>query len=333
MTFTRAIMFSCDSVFLAWSLTSSHPSDSTGTAIAYLLVGISGGLGLDLSAKWLLATYSLEQFVMLRSAIGLTIFLLLAKQFGGFRALRTRQWHWHLVRTILAIGAMFGFFYGLSHMPLVNALTLGFTAPLMVTALSMPVLGESVGWRRWLAVSIGFVGVLIMLRPGVQPVTVADLSVLLAAFCYAALAITARKLSTTETPYSKVVFVVFGPLVVAGFLMEPSGWIAPDLNGWLLFFVAGACSVIAWIGIIGGYRRAPPAMLAPFEYLALIGGAIAGYLIWDEVPDRWVVTGAIVIIASGLFVVYREIGQAVSGRYLRVATAGIAAALRRQRRD
>ena len=77
--------------------------------------------------------------------------------------------------------------------------------------------------------------------------------------------------------------------------------------GWLLFIAAGAFSVIAWIGIIGGYRRASPSLLAPFEYTALIGGAIAGFLIWDEVPDRWVVIGALIIIASGLFIVYREI--------------------------
>ena len=90
--------------------------------------------------------------------------------------------------------------------------------------------------------------------------------------------------------------------------------------------------VVIWIGIIGGYRRASPAMLAPFEYTALIGGAIAGYYIWNEVPDRWVVTGAIVIIGSGLFVVYRDLGSARSNRYLRVFTAAAAAAMARRRR-
>ncbi|MEM7430867.1 MAG: DMT family transporter [Pseudomonadota bacterium] len=306
-------------------------SDSSSKAIAFLMLGISGGLGLDLCAKWLLQTYPLEQFVLIRSAVGLSVFLMLASRFGGFRSLKTRRWGWHLVRSALAVGAMFGFFYGLSKMPLVNALTLGFTAPLMVTALSVPALGESVGWRRWTAVVIGFIGVLIMLRPGVQPITVADLSVLLAAFCYAALAITARKLADTESSYSMAVYVVWAPLLVSIFLLEKSTWVVPDFNGWMLFLLAGTCSVIAWIGIIGGYRRAPPAMLAPFEYTALIGGAIAGYLIWEEIPDRWVVTGATIIIASGLFVVYREIGHVLSSRYLRVMTTGIAAVFRRQR--
>ena len=134
--------------------------NSAGSAIAYLLFGVLGGLGLDLCAKELLTNYSLPQFVFLRSLIGLTIFILIGRQFGGVKSLITSKWRWHLLRTLLATGAMFGFFYGLARMPLVDALTLGFTAPLMVTALSVPMLGEHVGWRRWTGVSVGFIGVL-----------------------------------------------------------------------------------------------------------------------------------------------------------------------------
>lgn len=304
--------------------------DETGKAIAYLLVGVTGGLGLDLCAKEILRSFSLEQFVFLRSLIGVAIFLLLARQFGGLASLKTNRWGWHLLRTLLAVGAMFGFFYGIARMPLVDALTLGFTAPLIVTALSVPMLGEHVGWRRWTAVTIGFIGVLIILRPGTQPVSIAHFAVLFGAFCYACLAITARKLATTESSYSMSIYVVTGPLIVSSALLGESGWQVPDIGGWILFTVAGACSVVAWIGIIGGYRRASPAMLAPFEYTALVGGAIAGYLIWDEVPDRWVAVGATVIIASGLFVVYREIGGTLSNRYLRVFTSSSGAALLRR---
>jgi len=311
-------------------MTTQAGHDATGKAIAYLMLGIAGGLGLDLSAKGLLATYSLEQFVFLRSLFGLLIFLLLARQFGGADSLRTSRWRWHLLRTLLAVGAMFGFFYGLARMPLVDALTLGFTAPLMVTALSVPMLGEHVGWRRWVAVVIGFAGVLIILRPGTQTIAFAHIAVLFSSLCYACLAITARKLGKTESSYSLSIYVITGPLLVSTTMLSGGNWLLPDLGGWLLFGLAGTCSVIAWIGIIGGYRRASPAMLAPFEYTALVGGAVAGYLIWDEVPDRWVTIGAIVIIASGLFVVYRELGSALSNRYLRVATASSAAELERQ---
>lgn len=297
--------------------------DAVGKAIAWLLLGVAGGLGLDLCAKELLLTYALEQFVFLRSIAGLAIFLLLARRFGGVDSLKTARWPWHLLRTVFASGAMFGFFYGLSQMPLVNALTLGFTAPLMVTALSVPCLGEHVGWRRWLAVIAGFAGVLVILRPGAGTLTPAALSVLFAAFCYACLAITARHLGRTETSFALSVYVIAGPMLISGLLLTGNEWIRPDARGWLLFVAAGTCSVIAWIGIIGGYRRASPAILSPFEYTALIGGAVAGYLIWGEVPDRWVITGAMIIIGSGLFVVYREIGEVISSRYLRASTANV----------
>lgn len=290
--------------------------DSTGGAVGFMLVGVFGGLGLDLCAKGLLTDYSLEQFVFLRSLIGVSIFLLIGRQYGGMQALVTRRWHWHLLRTVLSTCTMFGFFYGLARMPLVDALTLGFTAPLMVTALSVPFLGDHVGWRRWMAVIAGFIGVLIMLRPGVTEISFAAIAVLFAAFTYSCMAITSRKLSATESGYALSVYVVAGPMIVSATLLNADTWRMPDADGWILFTLAGACSVVTWTGIVGAYRRAPPAVLAPFEYTALIGGAVAGYLIWNEVPDHWVVTGAIVIIASGLFVVHREIGGAISKRWI-----------------
>jgi len=286
------------------------PADHTGRAIAWLLLGVMGGLGLDLCAKELLQTYPLLEFILLRSSIGLVLFLVLAPRFfGGLEMLRTRRLGWHALRTLLAVGAMFGFFYGLSKMPLVNALTLGFTAPLMVTALSVPFLGEHVGWRRWAAVIVGFIGTLIMLRPGSGEFSLASAAILVAALCYAGQAITARHLAS-ESFLSLAVYVVAGPLLFAGFLIDGDTWMTPDLKGWTLMAGAGMCSVVAWIGFINGYRGSSPAILAPFEYTALIFGAVAGYLIWDELPDRWVVIGASTIIASGLYVVYREVGTA-----------------------
>jgi len=312
--------------------TAHTPEDHYGTAISYLLFGVTAGLGLDLCAKWLLADYSLQQFIFLRSIFGVMFFLLSARWYGGYGALLTKRWKWHLLRTILATGAMFGFFYGLSRMPLVNALTIAFTAPLMVTALSVPFLGEHVGWRRWIAVMVGFIGVLVVLRPGEGMFTPAAIGVIIAAFCYSGLALTARKLAATESSFSLSIYVVTGPLLISASML-PGNYTAPTTNGWLFFLLAGLCSALAWVGIIGGYRRAPPALLAPFEYTALIGAAAAGYWIWDEVPDKWVITGGLIIIASGLFIVYREVGNVMTNRYLRVFTAsGAAALLRRVRR-
>lgn len=286
--------------------TQKHSDDSNRAAIGFLLVGVAGGIGLDLAAKGLLSNYSLTQFVFLRSSIGLAILVFAVRQFGGLTELKTRRWQWHLLRTVMATSAMFGFFYGLANMPLVNALTLGFTAPLMVTALSVPFLGDHVGWRRWTAVIAGFMGVLIILRPGANEPTLADVAVLIAAFCYATQAITARLLADTESTYALSFYVIVGPMLLSAAMLGSATWTPPDLAGWSLFLFAGACSVIAWLGLVSGYRRAQPALLAPFEYTGLVAGAIAGYLIWDEIPDRWVIVGGSIIIASGLFVVYRS---------------------------
>ena len=98
---------------------------------------------------------------------------------------------------------------------------------------------------------------------------------------------------------------MLGPLIVAVAFIDAEAWVDPDATGWLLMTGAAVGSVVAWIGFINGYRAVSPATLAPLEYVALVGGAVAGYLIWDEVPDGWVIAGALIIVASGLFVVYR----------------------------
>ena len=306
--------------------TETNPA-KTGRAIAFLMFGVTAGLGLDLCAKALLETHSLNQFILVRSLIGLAMFLMLAPGFGGLKSLYTRRWPWHLLRTLLAAGSMYGFFYGLARMPLVNALTLAFSAPLMVTALSVPLLGDKVGWRRWLAVSVGFAGVLLIVRPGLAGFSLASFAVLFAGLCYALLAITARKLADTESSYSLSVYVIAGPLVIAATAGASEPWIAPDTVGWLLFFGAGVCSACAWIGIVGAYRRAPPAVLAPLEYTAIVGGTLAGILIWNERPDAWVIAGAAIITASGIFVAYREVGAATSVKYLRAVTTGISSTI------
>ena len=308
---------------------SDAEGSQTNKAILYLLGGVMAGLGLDLCAKQLLVSYSLEQFVFVRTLIGALLLLVLSAQFGGLRTLRTRNYGWHALRTLLSCGALFGFFYGLTQMPLIDALTLGYTAPLMVTALSAIVLKDAVGWRRWAAVIVGFAGVLIMLRPGAGNWSLASVAILFAAFCYACLAITSRNLASEESSLSLSFYVLSGPIAIAIYLMQDTGWKAPDAAGWLLFFLAGICSVLAWIGIVGGYRRASPAILAPFEYAALVVGAIAGFLIWDEIPDRYTVIGALIIAGSGLFVAYRETSSPIATRSLRALTSSVAAISRR----
>ncbi len=309
------------------------PQDSLSGGIAWLTGGIVMGVSLDMTGKWLLADYTLAQFVLLRSLFGAAMLLLLAHGFGGLQSLKTRRPGWHLLRTLLAAGAMFGFFWGLSHMKLVDALTLSFTAPLMTTALSALFLRDPVGWRRWAAVATGFLGVVVILRPGGGLWTWPALGVLAAAFFYAGLAVTSRHLAKTENTYAMSLYVLVGPIVVA-LAALPGQWRPPATHDWLLFALAGLCSAGAWLGIVNGYRRASPALLAPFEYTALFWGTLGGYLVWNEIPQGPVVLGGAIIIGSGLFVAYREIERwTAASRFLRIPSASGAAATAAQRKS
>ena len=298
-------------------------NDSFSLALSFLLFGEFCGLTLDLFAKHLLETYPLSQFIFIRSVFALIIFSFIAPWYGGFESIKTKQWQWHFLRAVLSIIAMYGFFYGITKMPLVNTLTLVFIAPLIVTALSPTLLKEKVGWRRWIAVILGFIGVLIILRPGNGTFSLASLSVVASAFAYALLAITARKLASTESTIAMSVYVLVGPLIASLFFLS-NNYNPPTKSAWIIFFLAGVASVGVWLGYISAYKKSSPLVLAPFEYVALIGAAIAGYLIWDEIPDRYVILGAFIIICSGIFVAYREMDKASSTLYLRgFRTAGI----------
>jgi drug/metabolite transporter (DMT)-like permease len=169
-------------------------------------------------------------------------------------------------------------------------------------------------------------------RPGEGMLTPASVAVIGAAFCWAGLTLTARKLATTESSFSLSIYITAGPLLVSSFVL-PGNYVTPSFDAWLLFITAGLCSALAGVGIVGGYRRAPPVVLAPFEYTALIGAAIAGYMIWDEVPDQWVIAGGSIIIASGIYIVYREVGNVMINRYIRTFTVSGAATLLRKLRD
>ena len=296
------------------------------SAVRFLMLGVVASLTVDVVAKWLLADYTLDQFIFLRSIFGIFTFLSISHWFGGLKTLKTNRWNWHLSRTALSGIAIFCFFYGISQMPLVDVLTLAFVAPIIVTALSVPMLGEHVGIKRWIAVTIGFFGVIVTLRPGLGIFSFASVAVLISAVSYALLAITARKLSNTESTFSMSLYGMLGPLIISS-LNVSKGFITPTVFDWFLFVLAGLGSAGAWLGITVAYSRTSPSILAPFEYTALIGAATAGYFIWDEIPDQWVIFGGMIIIGSGLYIVHRETGGITSSRYIRAITSPIASSI------
>lgn len=262
-------------------------------------------VALDVAVRTLLEDYALVQVVMLRSAFALVLVFALIWQRRRLTVLRTRRIGWHLFRSLLMTGSTFAFFYALKYLPLADVIVIAFAAPLIVTALSRPFLGEPVGPWRWGAVLAGFVGVLFIVRPGISVVHPAAFVALVGAGFYAGLALTARKLSSTESSWSLSLYSFVVPSLVAGAFSVPV-WTMPDSVGWIVAALSGAFGAAAFLFINAAYARAPAALIVPFEYTGLVWAPLAGYVFWQEVPSWNTWLGAAIIVASGLVILFRE---------------------------
>ena len=280
-------------------------ADRPALGIALMLAGIAGFAVMDATIKWLTADYPVTQVVALRSWFGLPLLCLLALYEGGFKALRTRRPLVHVGRYTLVLALSFSFFWALSQMKLVDAIAITFAAPILITALSVPILKEAVGLHRWLAISIGFCGVLIMLRPGAGVFQWAALVVVGSAVVYALLMITTRAFKSTESTASLMLYPQLG-MSLTGIVFAPLFWVTPSLSDLGLFALAGIFGSVGVVCLTNAFRLAPAATISPFEYTALIWATLLGFLLWGELPDTYTLIGASIVISSGLYIIYRE---------------------------
>jgi drug/metabolite transporter (DMT)-like permease len=188
------------------------------------------------------------------------------------------------------------------------------SGPIFLTALSVPLLGERVGIRRWSAVFAGFVGVLIMVRPGSGVLEWKALTAIAGAFFYALAMVSIRRLSRSE-PAGSIVFYFTLFAMAAGLFTLPLAallpdwigpWVWPDADGWAILIGIGLLGGTAQLTLTYAFKLAPVAVIAPFEYGSLVFGVVFGLLIWQEAPDRYILLGAALVIASGLYILYRE---------------------------
>ena len=210
------------------------------------------------------------------------------------------------LRAAFLLGSTVLNFIALKYLPLTQTVSITFAAPLIVTALAGPILGEWAGPRRWAAIVVGFVGVIIVVHPEPSAFQPAALYSVAAAFCYAGYGLTTRLLSATESASGML---VYGSLVAAVALTPtlPTVWVWPtDMYVLGALAMTGIAAVVGHWFLILANRRAPATVLAPFSYAQLLSMAVAGYLVFDSVPDISTLAGALVIIASGLYIVYRE---------------------------
>ena len=261
---------------------------------------------MDAGLKELAGSYPPMQVAALRGAASLPFVLAWVLATSGLRPLLKVRWPLHLLRGGIGIGMMATFAYALQTLPLTTAYSVFFVAPLLITALSVPLLGEKVGPRRWTAIGIGLLGVLVLLRPrGDGLMSWAAFAVLLAAAGYAVSAITVRILARTDSTASMMVWLLVFLATGAGALAWPS-WvpIAPG-DGWVIIGV-GLAGALGQYAITEAFRTGEASLLAPLEYTALVWGVLLDVTLWGVLPDSITWLGAAIIVASGLYLLRRE---------------------------
>lgn len=275
-------------------------------AALFMLAAVLAFCLMDAGLKQLSTHYPPFQVSAIRGASSLPLVLTWALWIGGIQPLVRVRWSLHLMRGVLGIMMMGGFVYALRTLPLSTAYSIFFVAPLMITVLSVPFLGEHVGPRRWTAIAVGLIGVLVVLRPtGEGMLSLAGLAVLVAAFGYSVSAITVRIIARTDSTQALIVWLLVFMALGAGALAAPD-WV-PIRTGdaWLIAGI-GVAGALGQYTITEAFRLGEASLIAPLEYTALVWGVLLDATLWGVLPDAVTWIGAGIIVASGLYLLRRE---------------------------
>jgi drug/metabolite transporter (DMT)-like permease len=259
----------------------------------------------DAISKWVMQDYSIYQVLLLRTVFSLLPILIVVRHEGGYARLRNARVWVCLGRGCLAVACFALFLAALPLMPLTDIFAIVMSAPLLIFALSALILKEPVGFRRWIAVLIGFSAVLVMVRPGGDVSSRGALLAVGAVVVYSFAMILTRKLGSTEsagsmTFYSALVF------LAVGLIAAPFTWIRPTPTAFLLMAATGLLAGSAQYCLTEAFRIAPPSLVAPFEYTSLLWAMLFGFLVWGDVPTTLVLMSAAVVIVSGIYVLHDE---------------------------
>lgn len=259
----------------------------------------------DTQAKFLTSDYHPTQIIWFRQ-IGLFIGVMILLAMKGPNILKTRQPALQLTRGALAICSGLLFVFAIRHAQLVDAVAVSFVAPFFLTILGALFLGEKIGIRRWSAVVVGFIGAMIIIRPGTGAVHPAVLLVVIAALVYAMRQVIGRKLADTDKTHTTVAYTaIVGSLLIS--LPMPFVWRTPETTTHILLIISMATmGAVAEVLVIKALEVAEAVVVAPIHYTLIIWGTIYGYLVFDQLPDIWTWTGTAIIVAAGIFTLRRS---------------------------
>ncbi len=281
------------------------PREEPWRAIAYVIAALLFFSCSDAASKYLTASLPAVQVTWLRFAVFALVMVPAAWIWGGRRAFVSTRPGLQVLRSIGVLGSALLFISGLRFLPMAEATAMAFVSPVFVTALSIPILREQVGLRRWTAVFVGLLGVLVIVRPGTDAFDPAAAFPILSALSWAVALVITRKMSDAESPLTTLLYAACIGFAASS-LFLPFSWTRMGGFEILIGIVTGLTSAIAQGLIVLAFRQAGASLLAPFFYTQLIWSAGLGYLVFSNLPDRWTFVGAGIIAASGLYTAHRE---------------------------
>ncbi|ARU89018.1 DMT family transporter [Pseudomonas sp. M30-35] len=259
----------------------------------------------DALSKYLSGFYPVVMVVWARYVVHTLLMAGIFLPQSGLRVLRSKRPGLQALRACCLLGTSLFFTTSLLFIPLAEATAVNFLAPLLVTALSVPLLGESVSRRQWAAVLVGFAGVLVIVHPGGEMFTLAIILPFCSAMCFSCYQILTRKLSGIDSPTTSNFFAgLFNTLLVSA--LVPFFWEVPSLTHGLLMLALGTCGMSAHLFLTQAFRSAPPALLAPFGYCQIVFAGLLGFLVFSHVPDSSTLVGIVIICLSGLAAAWQQ---------------------------
>jgi drug/metabolite transporter (DMT)-like permease len=271
--------------------------------IALMIAGIFLFAVNDALGKWLMATYSVGQVLLIRSLAAMVLLAPFIWRDAATFATAPR-WGQQVLRAVFATVEVACFYWAVAYLPLADVMAYYLAGPIFVTAIAGTLLGEPVGWRRWSAVVAGFIGVIVCLRPGVAAFTWPALIALIGSFTFSLSMISTRFLRGTSGTVLVTTQTVAA--LIFGIAVAPFAWVPPNAGDLALLALLGMVAMVAHVCVNRSLTVAPASVVVPYQYTTIVWAVLFGYLVFKDVPDIWMLAGGTIIIGAGLFIFLRE---------------------------